>query len=637
MRLLVLPVVALLWLLPGCALADQFAGLGAPAGAPGDGTADGSGDGAGVVTAGCDTAAIVDASGQRCATCTFTALDDTAAPTSQDDSVICGAPVVAPCETRQNSLGTACQLCITMTGEILYDDCFTADSAAEDALTCETSPGATADEECRTCFDDAGNAVTADCGPRVDFCEDRFSAGRSCRVCTANGAVVSSTCTAPDLDPSHCIAYGDDAGRCIDCFFGEVLLSHECSAATADSILVCSQIVQPEGLVCTVCTDAWGTVVERSCEQALPQPERCAELVFSEQRCVVCVDENDVVVIAECKRNDCDAALLVCRVDADCPVDHACFDGSCMPVAGTGDSESPPVAECPAPPPCSNDFDDRGNLCRTCLRDDGVPETLCMPESRLSCATVPEDDLPEGGESLVAGDDRAEDQPSQGRLCTLCLDAPSGVEVYRDCEGNGAVPPPSCFEGVLIGESLCTVCLDAVSGTPVYRSCPQDTCAGMETAFLVDEGGGGFVFDGPIARIESATCEQCRQGDAVVTDGGVGGFQPRCIVDGPCTNALYGRDDSVPCPLTTRLVLAPLSCSQPWDAFGDGARIEDELRDVLEFLLRAGVYAVSVEQVAAGGPGCDSCSCERGDRIAVDVWMYDEARARAVLGEIVVP
>ncbi|MBM4282091.1 MAG: hypothetical protein FJ137_15470 [Deltaproteobacteria bacterium] len=626
MRRLALPVVALLWLLPACAEVE----FSPPVGLDGAFNSDDAHDGA-VVTPGCDPATIVTAGDAVCATCSFAPVDDDAAP--RPPSAICGDAVVAPCETRQNSVGAACQLCVTDAGELLYDDCFTADARAPEGRACETSPGDTPGEECRTCFDADGSVVSVGCGPRAESCEDAVVDGRACQVCTADGAVVSSTCAPPDLDPSRCVAFGNELGRCVDCYDDNTLLSHECTDAGAGGTVVCSQTVAPEGLVCTVCTDAAGAVVERACEPALPQPARCADLVYAEQRCVVCVDASDVVVRVECHRNDCDTALA-CRVDGDCPADLACFDGACVPVAGRG-AEEPGAAACPAPPACTNDVDRSGNVCRTCPRDDGVTETRCMPSSRLSCETMPEDRLPDAGASLGEDGERSPEQPSQGRVCTLCRDAPSGVEVYRDCEGNGAVPPPFCFDDVDVGGARCTLCVDAVSGAPVYRSCPLDTCAGMHTDVLVDDGGRPFAFDGPIAQIGRVTCEQCRQGDTVVTEDVVGRFQPRCIVDSPCTN--QPADPTQPCPLTTRLVLAPLSCAQPWDGFDESVGEADELRAVLEFLLHGGVFAVSAEQTATATEACDACTCERGDRIAVEVWSYDEERARALLDDVVVP
>jgi hypothetical protein len=620
MRLFFALVAVVPWLVTGCAeLSAGDATEGAPDVVDGEVAADATS------TPGCDPADIADDGAQRCASCAFD--DGTVA--------ICGAPVQAPCETRQNSRGAACQLCVTADGAILYDDCFTAGDAAPVVQACESSVDATTDEQCTTCFDGDGNVVSVACGPRTGSCEDRFDGGRRCRVCTADGVTVSSTCDARDIDPQACVGYENDVGACVDCFDAAgALLSHECTGSSAAT--ACEQTVQPEGLVCTVCTDARGTVVDRFCDQALPQPARCADLVFSEQSCLLCVDDNDVIVRAECRSNDCDGFVAGCRVDGDCPAGQACFDGACVATAGTEDAPDPVPPACAAPPACENSVDADGNVCRTCPRSDGVAETRCMPASRLSCETLPEDQLP-SGDSLGDESSAGTDAPSQGRTCTLCRDAPSGVEVYRDCEGNGAVPPPFCVDDVDVAGQPCSVCYDAISGATVYRSCAIDTCAAMQTAPLVDDAGAPFTFTGPIARIDTATCEQCRQGDGVVTDDVVGAFQPRCIIDSPCTNQATSSDDAQACPITTRLLLAPLSCAQPWDGFGDGATVQGELRDVLEFLLRGGVFAVSAGQVQAGAGGCDACTCERGDRIAVFVWAYDEDRARALLGDIVVP
>jgi hypothetical protein len=627
-RLALLACVVGVALVSGCADA-LLAGAGHWGGD--DGSA-----GAVVATPGCDPGAIVDDGDVRCASCAFGSVEDGAG------TGICGRPVEALCETRQNSSGAACQLCVTAAGEMLYDDCFTAGESSAVASNCEVTVDATTNERCSTCFDADGSVVSVTCGPQAETCAEQIVDGRRCEVCTADGVTVSSTCAAAEFDPRRCVGYGNEAGACVDCFDDTgALLSHQCTNAGGDAAS-CAQTVQPEGLVCTVCSDAQGTVVTRSCESALPQPARCADLAFSEQSCVVCVDVNDVVVRADCRRNDCEAVAAACRVDADCPADFACFDGSCVAAQGTAGNDGPETSsECAPPPACTNDVNDSGDVCRSCPRADGVVETRCMPSSRLACETLPEDQLPQDSDRLDDAEAPPPQTPSQGRTCTICRDAPSGIEVFRDCEGNGAVPPPVCIDGVDVGDQSCTVCYDAVTRAPVYRSCPIDTCAAMTSAPLVDGTGASFVFEGPIARIETATCEQCRQGDALVTGEQVGAFQPRCIVDSPCTNG-NGGDATTACPITTRLLLAPLSCAQPWDAFdtdattGADPTVQGELRSVLEFLLAGGVFAISAEQVQASAGGCDACTCERGDRIAVDVWSFDEQRARGLLGDVVV-
>jgi hypothetical protein len=632
LMLLVLPVLL------GAACGDFGAGLGFA-----DDAAESSNVGApALTTPGCAPDRIAVRGAERCASCSLSGDDEAV--------VICGVPETAVCETRQNSDGLACQLCIGVNGDILFDDCFPSAAAARMNAQCETSDGSGDDEGCTTCFDAAGTVVLSACGPRTESCVESQVDGVACRVCTANGVQVSSTCPALDLDPRSCTTYGDTEGRCIDCFDDDgALLSHQCTATGREDSLACSQTVQPEGLVCTECIDAGGAVVSRSCAPALPQPQRCAELGFREQTCLMCVDADDVVVRVECRRNDCVSASTACRVDADCPTDFACFDGTCVPAQGNENDDGPEavVAPCEPPPPCENLIDDAGDVCRACPSAEGTTQTLCMPASRLVCESMLESQLPPEPEndSATSGEVEGDDTPPPlGRQCTLCRDAPTGVEVYRDCEGNGAIAPPSCSDGIDVGDEMCSVCSDAVTGDAVYRSCPTTTCADMVSSVLWNADGTRLVYDGPLARVTSATCEFCRSGDAHLELERHASFEPRCVVDNPCTNgSLEEADPAVPCPVTAGLTVVPRRCGVPWQGYVDaealaGAGVHAERRGLLSFLLAADVFVVSIGSAAGEATeACDGCNCPRGDRLSVEVWANDLTRTAALLGDLVEP
>lgn len=579
-------------------------------------------DGAAGATPGC-RADLVTEGAEICATCDFAA------------EPICGVPETAVCEARQNADGDPCKLCQTDAGVVLYDDCFLNASAGVDAARCEASPGANDAEACSTCFDSFGSVVSSTCAPASDGCEGFVASdGRSCTRC---GAV--TVCDAVDLDPDFCRAYENAAGRCVDCFDAELgMISHACTPANG-SARICEERVQPEGLVCTVCYDGGGLVVEQSCREALPQLERCEQLTFAEQVCTVCVDGQDNPTFVDCTSTTCEAptdAIATCRSDADCSSTEVCFNGSCEARRGE-DPAPPPAVEgdggCEAPA-CTMSRGDDGALCRTCTTTGGTTETRCLSAAVLSCEVLPESELPAPSDGRVDEDftNDAEAAPPadpQGRLCVLCRDREAGVEVYRDCDGNGAVPPPSCSEVVDAAGGTCTACFDAVTGDAVFTTCGEASCYDRSDRPLLDLQGVPLAVDGSDA---IATCEQC----AVTIDGAVRD-DVTCRLPARCGDALFA--DASTCGGTT-LKLQPRRCENPWEPWRAGLSRSDDVAGLLAFSLeRHGlvVQAATSVETPATATCSDGCACPRDDIIELVVIDADVDAARAAFGSLLVP
>jgi hypothetical protein len=560
---------------------------------------------------------------------------------------ICGAPNEALCEVRENSFGDACQLCVTADGAILYDDCFTGEGAREAAF-CEDAAGQNDNELCKVCFDDEGNTVSTTCGPRADSCEEVVGDdGRLCTRCSTDGQVVSNVCESVDIDPSLCRAYGNDVGSCVDCFADDnTLLSHACTPNGGEIGLVsCAETVSADGLLCTVCVDENGTTIDRFCDQEVqPEPERCGQLVFTEQTCIVCVtstgaDVNSVVFI-DCQRNDCTASdvAAACRLDSDCATGQACFDGTCVAQNSgapppddpnqPGRPEPAPPEEnvCEAPPACSMAVDDAGAVCRTCpvTGADGIgaTETRCVAAG-LACEVVPESDVATDGDG--ANDFAPPPEDPQGNNCVVCKDSGTGVVVYEDCGSNGSVPPPYCLNEDTGDGTLCSVCFDSVTDEAIYTSCGDETCFALESQVLVDSQQAPLLVDGEPATV---SCKQC--GAANVdpgTEAVAESFSATCSLENVCQDP-FGTSFAA-CPATTSLTIAPHSCDNPWDAWTQGEGDVALLQGVIAFALgERGLTIVAASVVVdASGAICDGCACETGMRIEL---LVPEADADVV-------
>lgn len=363
-----------------------------------------------VTSPGCDGADVERVRDQTCATC--------AGP--DGDVLICGTPTTAECELRYDANGEECRYCPTDTGEVLYDDCF-GSAGAEGDLSCEAAPvgpddPVAPDMTCQVCRDAYGNVVENRCEPVSDECHEEAQGDTLCRICTSAGQVVVQECldSGGNLAPDFCEAYENAAGRCVDCWSEDILVSHRCSSATAP--VTCIESVTVDQLLCLTCVDANGVVVEQSCSPDVPEPQQCQLLEYSEQTCVVCLGADGVLTSTSCERTNC-------------------ANGECAP-----------------PPPCSFEYDPSGQLCRTCPTDAGDLETRCLGESALVCEEILD--------------------PTQ--RCTACYDVDTGLEVYRDC---GGAPPPSC-EVVQDGTGgACEVCYDPGTGQRIYSSCDGQTCS----------------------------------------------------------------------------------------------------------------------------------------------------------------
>jgi hypothetical protein len=573
-----------------------------------------------VASPGCPMTEVVSSDGLVCATCDFV------------DAPICGAPSTAVCESRQDSAGRPCELCLTDDGLVLYDDCRQDAAEGLEAARCETVPGATEFEVCSACFDEAGNVVSRTCSPSAERCESVVvDDGRTCSRCTTSRGESFSVCDAVDIDPDFCVVYGDAAGRCIDCYDAErSLLSHACTPVAGER--VCEERVQPEGLVCKVCYDGGGFVVEQTCESRVPQLDRCETLVFSEQTCTVCVDATNSPTFVECRSTLCDDVRLTssCRVDDDCAAGQVCYDGACA----ARDPSAPPIDPqegddvCAEPPACTMSRTSAGGtLCRTCPTSAGEEETRCLGVDVLACEVLQESELPEEVSSSTEDDvgNQGAAEP-QGRLCVLCRDRSRGTEVYRDCDGNGAVPPPSCSEVIQADGSVCTACFDAVSRDPVFTSCGEARCHDRAERPLQSAAGLPIRLGDGAAAV--ATCEQCLVDDV---------DQVTCRLTPSCADdELFAAGAS--CPGTATLTIRPRRCENPWDAYRPGRERDDDLVGLLGFALAEHQLTLRAATTTPGPAACtEGCDCARGDRIELSFAEADAEAARVVFGSFLSP
>lgn len=576
-----------------------------------------------VTTPGCAAEAVRVDGEVVCASCEFANDPGLAA----DD--ICGIADTAFCETRENSLGNPCQLCVTAGDVILYDDCFSGQASREDAF-CEDSAGITDAEVCTSCFDADGQTTSTRCAPRADECHSVEAGGRTCSECTSDGAVVSRSCDAVDIDPAVCRAYSNDRGSCVDCLDQQgVLLSHSCTPTGGAAVLLCSETISPEGLACTVCVDENGTPIDRFCDEVTVS--RCEQLSFTEQTCIICLDEGDNLLAVDCVRNDCAVADALCRADADCATGEVCFDGSCvLPNNGeNGNDPTPAPPGCEAPPACFMSVNEAGDTCRTCPFTDDTgaaqEETLCISTATLSCSVVLEG----------TGSGEPDAAPGlQGRSCVVCADRASGIEVYRDCEGNGNVLPPYCVDEQAADGSVCAVCYDAVANLPVYTSCSGspdgETCFDLQSSTLNDRQGVPLEVDGAPATV---SCKQCGAADVVEGTDALSGFTTSCALTNVCQDP-YGSSFAQVCAATSTLVMKPSVCAEanPWSAWSPDASDTGTLQGVLAFTLDAhGIALGGARFVTAADPALcvdaapGDCGCDNGARIELAVADADLA------------
>jgi len=269
--------------------------------------------------------------------------------------------------------------------------------------------------------------------------------------------------------------------------------------------------------------------------------------------------------------------------------------------------------------------DDDGAVCRTCPFTDAAgatqEETQCLSTSSLSCSVVADS----------ADSDGFVDP--QGQSCVVCADRATGVEVYRDCTANGAVPPPYCVDEAKTADDACAVCRDAVTDAVVYTSCADapggETCYGIARTTLNDVDGAPLSIDGDDGPEEAiVTCKTCGVAVDVATDASA--FAASCAIDAVCDDP-YGSSLADRCAAMSTLLLAP-RCQNPWDAYVVGAGDEARLKAMLAFALDVhGLALGGARVVAAAGASCDD-----GGRVEVAVDDADRAAAEAAFAGLVV-
>jgi hypothetical protein len=505
-----------------------------------------------ISTPGCDPSTIAHTdAGEVCATC--------ADPASDDDARICGVPEVARCEAREVG-GESCLVCATELGEILHDSCY--EGAAVDTQDCEVfvpplddpSLVGGGDVVCHACKDDTGAYVTRICEPASDECHEVDADGLLCRECTRDGVVVVRACEQPDIAPRSCERYSNEAGTCTDCYDrDDQLVLHSC-ALTGDVNISCSETITPDGLRCSVCVDANGTPVTQSCEPGVPELTQCTLLTYTEQSCVVCLDELGNPGLADCTRTDC-----------------------------AGDT-------CPPPPPCKLSFNEAGQQCRTCpVEATGGLEERCVEGTNLACTQVFDD--------------------VTGGACLQCVDQLTQREVYRRCD---AETPPTCVNVEDQNGQLCEVCSDPRTGETVYASCGEQSCydVGGNIPLKTVDGEALSLDHAPAV----ATCVECGVGqDSNV----VATVSSACALRSDCGGIDVTAPDAA-CPGTVVYRLAPHVCENPWELAGYVGQGPGslELLDILTWSLdTSGVGLISIHDAPGGLAECDACGCARGDTI----------------------
>lgn len=521
-----------------------------------------------VTSPGCDGSEVERVRDQTCATCEG----------ADGDVLICGAPTVAECELRYDANGDECRYCPTDMGEVLYDDCFA--PGAQGELACEPAPAGpddpvSPDMNCQVCRDERGAVVENRCEPISDECHEEVQGGTTCRVCTSAGQVVVQECqgNGDTLDPDFCEVYENAAGRCVDCWSNDTLLSHRCSSSTAP--VTCIESITVDQLLCLTCVDSNGVVVEQSCSPDVPEPEQCQVLYYSEQTCVVCLDGGGALTSTSCERN-------VCQPDVPCP----------------------------PPPPCSFEYASDGQLCRTCPSDAGDLETQCIGESALYCEELTD--------------------PTQ--RCTVCYDVDTGFEVYRDC---GGAPPPTCETVVSPGDpNQCEVCYDPATGLPIYSSCDGQTCSYLGGFALTNPNGTPLTVEN---RPAVADCGQCAtQNGAGEVDANGAQLSCTLLHDCDDGTQTF-VDNVCPTSVLFDLAPRSCGNPWEEAGYPSSPATLDELLAVLSYALDQHQLAiVSVDQVGTPDPAaCTECNCLRGDQLRVEVRAEDAVRTTSAFGDLI--
>lgn len=577
--------------------------------------------------------------------------------------VVCGAPAEAPCFDLESPSGGTCQRCITSMGEVLYDDC--SREFSDSAHVCEEVQRASAgfspvsepncaedidcgsneicvheNEEalgtcvstedivlCSVCTDEEGNVIEESCRPPAEFCADTIDAhGRICTECFREGESVWRACETPDLNPDRCEVYGDEAGRCVDCYgaSGE-MLSHQCSvrdlATRAESAVsgpangsdsevghassstgFCDSYLLPGGIACDACYDDDGNLLSETCAQSEPEL-RCEQLRFTEQICTVCIDLDGNAQFTECIRNDC-----IEGVDA-----------------------------CDAPPSCEVRSTGDDTYCRVCpLGTTGETETRCLLGGALMCRF--EDDFQEI-------DSGTSQDNLTSRVCTVCSVESEGTSevIYRHCGEN--VEAPLCVQ-YTEEEGACQVCFDTETQAELYSTCSwtlspfhlpagvAGMCSPLVAQTLVNEEGAPIWRPDETPGAEPPVAVDCSRCDLESPDG-TGSFAACRVRAGNCSEAENQGPAPVLCTAQVRTYEYTRDVCQPppWgDAIGGVG-----VRAMLSWLIgQQGVAAWNGSYFEIGGQAsCGSCVCPNAPLFRVEAAVH-QASILQSLGFVIV-
>ncbi len=486
-----------------------------------------------------DQIALDEDTGTTCAQCT---LDGAA-------QSVCGFEQYARCENHE--FAATCSICALEGGEYLYEDCF---APVQVGGSCFRATDVNRPElSCEACFGQDGRLTSQVCAPPADH-EERSTDG-ACTVFFDGTREVYRVCARPQIEPEHCVVYGGEQGRCVDCYghAGE-LVSHECSMldeASRQGGVRCEQKVVGGDSICEICSDARGVFISETCDSKPSVYETCRSLDLPGESCTACVDD-----VGRLRRFTCQAST--CTNSASCIDESTCI----LQVGG-------------------------GDVCRTCSTFAGEAQTACIGGPSYTCSA---EDVP------VAG---ADDGSMQ--TCTICQDE-NGYAFWDSCSGepNAGAPSPAPPSECTQTENGCKICDDPQTGQPI-TICDETTCrAANEQLTVADDGQGGTV---------DAFCQECGDATFVQADSQYPyETYQRCYLDEPCAASAQRAEYEGACPSLVSYGKTIAACgTNTWDVDDAGYASTD---DVIVRVMAWGLAnSVSIYVGAVGGASADGTAC----------------------------